>query len=70
MMKQTGLVTTYPDDGCERCNEWGYGSFWNYTEDTFCDDCYEEVHGQDFHFFKLLDGSQYRLRKLLEWENL
>ena len=70
MMKQTGLVTTYPDDGCERCNEWRYGSFWNYTEDTFCDDCYEEVHGQDFHFYKLLDGSQYRLRKLLEWENL
>ena len=70
MMKQTGLVTTYPDDGCERCNEWRYGSFWNYTEDTFCDDCYEEVHGQDFHFYKLLDGSQYKLRKLLEWENL
>ena len=70
MMKQTGLVTTYPDDGCERCNEWRYGAFWNYTEDTFCDDCYEEVHGQDFHFYKLLDGSQYKLRKLLEWENL
>ena len=69
-MKQTGLVTTYPDDGCVRCNEWRYGSFWNYTEDTFCDDCYEEVHGQDFHFYKLLDGSQYKLRKLLEWENL
>ena len=74
MMNQTGLVTTYPDDGCERCNEkilkHGRIPVWNYTEDTFCDDCYEEVHGQDFHFYKLLDGSQYKLRKLLEWENL
>ena len=73
-MKQTGLVTTYPDDGCERCNEWRYGSFWNYTEDTFCDDCTVKLiirlELTDFHFYKLLDGSQYRLRKLLEWENL
>ena len=71
MLKYT---STYPDDGCERCNEQilkqVFLPVWNYTEDMYCDDCYEEVHGQDFHFYKLLDGSQYKLRKLLEWENL
>ena len=69
MMKQTGLVTTYPDElllghyVCEFC-----------TEMEFCDDCTVKLiirlELTDFHFYKLLDGSQYRLRKLLEWENL